>query len=68
MIPKINGLAVFRACRDRGLLDNKKVYALTAAPTSELLDEGFNGIISKPVRIMEFLETVGEALKSFNSP
>lgn len=68
MIPKINGLAVFRDCRDRGLLDNKKVYALTAAPTSELLDEGFNGIISKPVRIMEFLETVGEALKSFSSP
>ncbi len=63
ILPKINGMDVFRTCKNEGLLDNTKVYALTAAATSEVYNAGFDGIITKPIRIKEFLATVEEALE-----
>jgi two-component system cell cycle response regulator DivK len=63
ILPKMSGIEVFKACRDEGLLDNTKVYALTAAATPEVYNAGFDGIITKPIRIKEFLATVEEALE-----
>lgn len=63
ILPKMNGLEVLKTCRDKGLIKNAKVFALTAAMMPEMSDAGFDGIISKPIRVLEFLDTVKKALE-----
>ncbi len=57
-LPKVSGLDVLKICRGRGLLDNAKVYALTASDSDDIFDAGFDGIIRKPVKVLDFLKTV----------
>lgn len=61
-IPKVSGLEVLRICRGKGLLDNTKVYALTASASDDVFDAGFDGIIRKPVKVQDFLNTVEKTL------
>jgi len=62
VLPKMSGYEVLRACKEKGLLGSTKVYALTASAESEVGEAGFDGIITKPVRVREFLRTVQEIL------
>ncbi len=64
VLPKMSGFEVLRRCRESGLLKNTSVYALTASTMSEIGDAGFSGIITKPIRVAEFLRAVDEALGS----
>lgn len=66
VLPKINGFEVLKICREKGLLDRSKVYALTASEMSDIKGSGFDGIIMKPVRVREFLDTVERILESGN--
>ena len=61
-LPKINGLDVMRICRGKGLLGNTKVYALTASASNDIFDAGFDGVIRKPIKVLDFLKTVEETL------
>ena len=63
LLPGVNGCEVLRACKDKGLLHNAKVYALTASVMPEIYEAGFDGIIQKPVKIFEFLKTVEKTLE-----
>ncbi len=62
ILPKMSGFEVFNACKEEGLLGKTKVYALTAAVSNEIRNAGFDGIVAKPVRASEFVETVKKAL------
>ena len=62
VLPKMSGYEVLKACKEKGLLGSTKVYALTASAESEVGEAGFDGIITKPVRVREFLRTVQEIL------
>lgn len=62
ILPKMSGYEALKACRERGLLGGSKVFALTASTEAELKDAGFDGIITKPVRVREFLKAVEESL------
>lgn len=62
-LPKINGSDVLRICREKGLLDNTKVYALTGSVSKDIDEAGFDGIITKPIRVSEFLNTVKTSLE-----
>jgi CheY-like chemotaxis protein len=64
LLPKMNGFEVLRVCREGGLLHRCKVYALTASEIPETEGRGFDGIIMKPVKVMEFLKTVELAWES----
>lgn len=64
ILPTVSGLEVLRTCRDEGLLENTKVYALTASVDDEIHDAGFDGIITKPVKIADFLRSVEKAFES----
>jgi two-component system cell cycle response regulator DivK len=61
-LPKLNGLEVLRKCKGEGLLDNTKVYALTASASKDILDAGFDGVIRKPVKVLDFLSAVENTL------
>ena len=61
-LPKMSGYEVLRACKEKGLLGGTKVYALTGSAEPEVGEAGFDGIITKPVRVREFLSTVEEIL------
>jgi CheY-like chemotaxis protein len=61
-LPKVNGLDVLRICKGKGLLDNTKVYALTASASNDIFDAGFDGVIRKPVKVLDFLTTVEKTL------
>lgn len=63
LLPKMSGLEVLKLCREKGLLTGTKVYALTGAMMSEIDEAGFDGVIMKPVRVLEFLKVVGQALQ-----
>ncbi|GAB4419346.1 MAG: response regulator [Thermodesulfovibrionales bacterium] len=63
ILPEMSGMEVFKTCKNEKLLDNTRVYALTAAATSEVFNAGFDGIITKPIKVKEFLETVERALE-----
>ena len=58
VLPKTSGVEVLRRCRKTGSLNGKKVFALTGNVTPEILEAGFDGVLMKPVRIMELLELV----------
>lgn len=66
-LPDMNGDEVLRTCRERGVLGGTKVYALTASAMSDVRDAGFDGIIPKPVRVLDFLETVQRTLEVLES-
>jgi two-component system cell cycle response regulator DivK len=61
-LPKMSGYEVLRTCKEKGLLGGTKVYALTASAEAEVGKAGFDGIMTKPVRVREFLSTVEEIL------
>lgn len=63
VLPKMSGYEVLRACKEKGLMGDAKVYALTASVESEARGAGFDGVIIKPVRVKEFLKTVLEILQ-----
>lgn len=67
ILPQMDGYEVFRTSREKGLLHNTRVYALTAADEGDIHDAGFDGIITKPVRVAEFMRTVEKALEADNS-
>ncbi len=62
VLPRMSGYEVLRTCKEKGLLGGSKVYALTASAETEVMEAGFDGIITKPIRVREFLRTVGEIL------
>jgi two-component system cell cycle response regulator DivK len=63
ILPKMNGFEVLKTCKEKGLLDNTKIYALTASTEKEILEAGFDGVIAKPVKVLEFLTAVGKILE-----
>ena len=63
VLPDMNGDEVLRACKEKGVLGRTKVYALTALGLSDIRDAGFDGIIPKPVRIADLLNTVQKTLE-----
>jgi len=67
VLPDMNGDEVLRTCKEKGVLGATKVFALTASALSDIRDAGFDGIIPKPVRILDLLETVQRALEVHES-
>ncbi len=63
VLPKMNGYEVLGSCRDRDLLRNSKVYALTASEMPDFRTSGFDGIISKPVKVRDFLDIIDRVLE-----
>ncbi len=61
-LPKVGGPDVLSICRENGFLDGAKVYALTGSDPNDIRDSGFDGIIGKPIRVLDFLNTVKKAL------
>ncbi len=61
-LPAMSGAEVLRVCREKELLHGAKVYALTAAAGTAAGEPGFDGIITKPIRVREFLKMIGEIL------
>jgi len=62
VLPDMNGDEVLRTCKEKGVLGRTKVYALTASALSDIRDAGFDGIIPKPVRVLDLLDTVQKTL------
>ena len=66
-LPDINGVEAFTRIRAHGDTAGIPVVAFTASVTpmdrSRITDAGFNGFISKPVNLKEFLETVRRTLE-----
>lgn len=62
-LPKVNGPDVLRICREKGFLNSTKVYALTGSESSDICDAGFDGIIRKPIKVMDFLRIVEKTLE-----
>lgn len=62
IMPGKSGLEVVKILKDEGLLKGSKVYALTATYLSEEDALNFDGIITKPIRIKEFKESVKKAI------
>lgn len=62
IMPGKSGLDVMKILKDEGLLRGSKVYALTATYLSEKDALNFDGIITKPIRINEFKETIKTAV------
>ncbi|HXX81546.1 MAG TPA: response regulator [Thermodesulfovibrionales bacterium] len=67
VLPDMSGDEVLRTCKKKGVLGTTKVFALTASAPSDIRDAGFDGIIPKPVRVLDLLETVQEALEVHES-
>ncbi len=63
-LPKLNGSEVLGICRRKNLLDRTKVYALTGSEPKDILEAGFDGIIRKPIKVMNFLDVVEKTLAS----
>ncbi len=64
VLPSVSGLEVLRQCRKEGLISSSKVYALTASALEEREEAAFDGVIIKPVKVMDFLKTVEESMQS----
>ncbi|MFN3480572.1 MAG: response regulator [Thermodesulfovibrionales bacterium] len=62
IMPGKSGLDVLKTLKEEGLLRGSKVYALTATYLSEQDALNFDGIITKPIRIIGFKETVRKAI------
>lgn len=61
-LPDIDGIEVARRYREEAPSPAAKLYALTGAAHPDLSKAGFDGIILKPIRVMEFLRTVERIL------
>jgi len=70
-LPDINGVEAFGRIRAQPETAHIPVVAFTASVTptdrNRITDAGFNGFISKPVNLKEFLETVRVALEQGGS-
>ncbi|MFO1194166.1 MAG: response regulator [Rhodoferax sp.] len=66
-LPDINGVEAFSRIRGQEETAHIPVVAFTASVTpmdrNRITDAGFNGFISKPVNLKEFLETIRRALE-----
>lgn len=70
-LPDINGVEAFGRIRGQPETAHIPVVAFTASVTptdrNRITDAGFNGFISKPVNLKEFLETVRVTLEQGGS-
>ena len=66
-LPDINGVEAFTRIRANAGTAHIPVVAFTASVTpsdrSRITDAGFDGFISKPVNLKEFIETVRKAVE-----
>ena len=66
-LPGMNGIEAFEILRGDAATSPIPVIAVTASAMPEdrkkMLDAGFDGVQTKPIHVMEFLQTVEEALK-----
>ncbi|HWR58412.1 MAG TPA: response regulator [Thermodesulfovibrionales bacterium] len=62
-LPGVSGPDVLSICRRKGLLDGTKVYALTGTESNDISGAGFDGIIKKPIKVLDFLNVIEEILK-----
>lgn len=66
-LPDINGVEAFSRIRGQAETSHIPVVAFTASVTpmdrNRITDAGFNGFISKPVNLKEFLETIRRILE-----
>jgi two-component system cell cycle response regulator DivK len=66
-LPDINGVEAFSRIRGQAETAHIPVVAFTASVTpmdrNRITDAGFNGFISKPVNLKEFLETIRRILE-----
>jgi two-component system cell cycle response regulator DivK len=66
VLPQMNGFDVLRICKEKGLLHRSKVFALTASEMPEINGSGFDGVITKPVKVMDFLKMIERIWESDN--
>ena len=66
-LPDINGVEAFSRIRGQAETAHIPVVAFTASVTpmdrSRITDAGFQGFISKPINLKEFLETIRRTLE-----
>ena len=66
-LPKMNGIEAFKALRADAETSSIPVIAVTASAMPEdckkILAAGFDGMQTKPIHFVEFLNTVEQALK-----
>jgi len=72
-LPAMNGIEAFKALRADAVTSAIPVIAVTASAMPEdrqkkILGAGFDGMQTKPIHVVEFLNTVGKALKSSSKP
>ena len=67
-LPGINGIEAFKQIRGYPATKAIPVIALTASVTptdrTQISEAGFDGFLSKPINLKEFLETVKRVLES----
>src|SRR5262245_53145156 len=67
-LPKMNGIEAFRTLRADAATSSIPVIAVTASAMPEdrkkILDAGFDGLLTKPIHVTEFLTAVENALKN----
>ena len=67
-LPKMNGIEAFKALRADRETSVIPVIAVTASAMPEdrkkILEAGFDGMQTKPIHVVEFLNTVEQALKN----
>ena len=68
-LPKMNGIEAFKALRADSETRSIPVIAVTASAMPEdrkkILEAGFDGMQTKPIPVMEFLNAVQQALKVY---
>ena len=66
-LPGMNGIDAFKVLRSDAATSPIPVIAVTASAMPEdrkkMLDAGFDGVQTKPIHVLEFLNTVEQALK-----
>jgi two-component system, cell cycle response regulator DivK len=67
-LPKMNGIEAFKVLRADPGTSSIPVIAVTASAMPEdrkkILEAGFDGMQTKPIHVMEFLDAVQRALKN----
>jgi two-component system cell cycle response regulator DivK len=67
-LPKMNGIEAFKALRADAETSAIPVIAVTASAMPEdrkkILSAGFDGMQTKPIHVVDFLNTIAQALKS----
>lgn len=66
-LPDMDGLTILKSLKSNDDTKNIKIVALTAfamkGDKEKFLSQGFDGYISKPIKIKEFLKQINEYLK-----